>query len=83
MKTTVEIPDGLYRRVKVQAALNGQSVRAFLVDALQQKLGRGDSRKPELAGWRAVFGKAKPEDIRTIQGRLDEEFGQIDANEWR
>jgi hypothetical protein len=82
MKTTVEIPDGLYRQVKVQAALNGQSVRAFLVDALQQKLGRTGA-KSEPAGWRAVFGKVKPADIRAIQRRLDEEFGQIDTDEWR
>jgi hypothetical protein len=44
MKTTVEIPDDLYRRAKSRAAESGQSFRSLLVDALRARLcGQGNT----------------------------------------
>jgi hypothetical protein len=49
MKTTLEIPGAIYRRVKAHVAAQGQSVKGFVNEAVQEKLGReraeaGDSK---------------------------------------
>jgi hypothetical protein len=36
MKTTMDIDDALYRQLKAYAALNGQSVKAVLTDAISR-----------------------------------------------
>jgi hypothetical protein len=38
VKTTVEIPDALYRQLKSAAALRGSSVRELIVRGLEQQL---------------------------------------------
>ncbi len=84
MKTTVELPDNLYRQVKACAALKGQTIKAFFLEALQEKLGTV-SPKPEgkeETGWRAVFGKGDKQAIAEVQKIIDEEFSQIDYAEW-
>jgi hypothetical protein len=80
MKTTLEIPDAIYRQIKARAALKGQTVRAFFMDAIQEKL----QRQPrKAAGWRSVFGKGSPKDLQSIQAIIDEEFSRIDAEDWK
>ncbi|MFL3656811.1 MAG: hypothetical protein ACJ07L_01975 [Opitutales bacterium] len=59
MRTTVEIPDGVFRKAKAKAALRGESFRRYLVNALQKDLGQPDaSVKKRLAG--PLFTKQKP-----------------------
>src|SRR2546430_17236796 len=38
MKTTVEIPDPLFRKAKARAAERGQTLKEFMSEALQEKL---------------------------------------------
>jgi len=38
MKTTVEIPDPLYRQAKIRAAEQGTSLKALMLKALEQEL---------------------------------------------
>lgn len=80
MKTTLEIPDAIYRQIKARAALKGQTVRAFFLEAIQEKLQR---KRRKAAGWRSVFGKAAKDDVQDIQTIIDEEFSQIDAEDWK
>jgi hypothetical protein len=40
MKTTVDIPDALYRRAKIRAAEEGTTLRALLVNSLAESLVR-------------------------------------------
>ena len=82
MKTTVEVPEGLYRQIKARAALKGQSIKSFFLDAIRDKLAAEQSAKPKQAGWRAVFGQANPDDIADVQRLIDEEFSRIDAGDW-
>lgn len=42
MKTTVELPDELYRTVKVTAARDGRSVKDLMVELLQRGLADRD-----------------------------------------
>lgn len=80
MKTTVELPDQLYRRIKARAALRGQSVKAFFLDALRDKLAQESAR--DNAGWKAAFGTARAEDVAEVQRIIDEEFSKIDPEGW-
>ena len=52
MKTTVDLPDELYRRAKAEAALRGQKFRELVAEGLMRVLDRPAEgpAKPKLAG---------------------------------
>jgi hypothetical protein len=52
MKTTVELPDELYRRVKAEAALRGRKLKDLVEEGLRLVLEtpRSKRRRPSLAG---------------------------------
>ena len=78
MKTTVEISDTLFRQIKARAALKGQSVKDFLVEAVRAKLAlekaTPSKRTKKKIGWEAAFGAADPKEIEDLQRIIDEEF---------
>jgi len=87
MKTTVEIPDTLYRQIKARAALKGQSIKDFLVEAVRAKIAsdKPASRKNQSkkkVGWEAVYGAADPKEVAELQRIIDEEFSRIDPEGW-
>lgn len=82
MKTTVEVPDNLYRQIKAQAALSGQTVKTFFLEALREKLADIVQEKRKEPGWRSVFGKGDKEAIGEVQSIIDEEFSKIDYSDW-
>ena len=43
MKTTIEMPDDLFRRAKAVAALHGLSMKDWLTDVLRREVGAGDT----------------------------------------
>jgi predicted component of type VI protein secretion system len=51
MKTTVELPDDLYRRAKAEAALRGRKLKHLIEEGLRRVLEapRGTKRRPSLA----------------------------------
>jgi len=83
MKTTVEVPDSLYRQIKARAALKGQTIKAFFIDAIRDKLISEKSEPDNQTGWRAVFGAADPKDMAELQRVIDEEFSKIDPETWK
>jgi len=83
MKTTLDIPENLLRRVKARAALTGASMREFFVEAVEEKL---DSERGELAkvrGWRTVFGKVPKGATALVQATLESEFEIVDPDAWK
>jgi hypothetical protein len=84
VKTTFEIPDPLYRKLKACAALRGKSVRTLVNEAIAEKL-----REPAgPAGgpiWRQAFGGLKHlhRETKRIETVIDEEFGRIEPEDWR
>jgi plasmid stability protein len=44
VRTTVDIPDALYRKLKARAAAEGRSVKALLLDAATEALTTGAER---------------------------------------
>ncbi len=83
MKTTLDVPDGLYRQIKARAALKGQTIRAFFLDAIQAKLRAERDGGNKTTGWRCVFGKATKDDVAQLQQVLDDEFSKFDAEAWK
>ena len=84
VKTTLEIPDPLYRRLKATAALRGRTVRDFVNETLAEKLREGAGGAGEPA-WRRAFGGLKRlhrESVR-MEGVIRREFGRIDPEDWR
>ena len=86
MKTTLELPDPLFRKAKATAAERGQSLKEFVTEALHDKLvlatGRADARAPV---WMKGFGKLKrlhKETVR-VQSIVDEEFEVIEPEDSR
>lgn len=81
MKTTLDLPDGLFRKAKATAAERGQSLKDFVSEALRDKLlAGGSSGQPE---WMQGFGKLKhlhKETVR-IQSEIDQEFGVVEAED--
>jgi len=49
MKTTIEIPDPLYKQAKIRAVERGQTLKALVLTSLKRELGSGttDEAKPK------------------------------------
>lgn len=82
MRTTIDLPDPLFRQLKAHAALTGQTLKALLEQAIREKLQR-EERADTQRGWRAVFGKAPRRSVEEVQAVIDAEFDGIDLTTWR
>jgi len=83
MRTTIEIPDALFRRSKAAAALRGESLKDLVSAALRAYLSRHGGDVPSQSGWRSVFGRAQREDVESVEAFIVDEFEQIDPDAWR
>lgn len=83
MKTTLEMPDAIFRRAKSRAAGQGIPFRQFVTDAVRERLERETSR--EARPWMKLAGKLKHLKAETarIQKVIDEEFGKVDPEGWK
>lgn len=80
MKTTLEIPDAMFRRAKSVAAERGIPLRALISEALAEKLrSHNGNAKP----WMTAFGKLRHlrKETARINRVIEEEFGQIEAED--
>ena len=85
MKTTIELPDSLFRKAKAVAAEEGKSLKDFFTEAVEDKLGRRTAAKPGPKPWESAFGALKklPRENLRIDRVIAAEFEQIDEDEWR
>lgn len=83
MKTTLEISDPIFRQIKARAALKGETMKAFFMDAIREKLSAENSTGKNSSGWRTVFGKAPGGAVVKVQALIDEEFSKINAEDWK
>lgn len=83
MKTTLEIPDELFRATKSRAAIRGESMKQFVCDALHARLESEGTATDPKPGWRKVFGRARIDEIRRIDRTIEREFERIDPEDWR
>jgi hypothetical protein len=83
VKTTLGIPDPLFRKAKATAAQQGRSMKEYVVEALTEKLaGTGKEQ-----GWRSVFGKLSAEGKRAARA-VDSvikaaDFNKVDPEAWQ
>ena len=84
MKTTLEIPDLLFRKAKSKAAERGQTLKQLVTEALQEKLAvdTNNARRRE-PGWMEGFGKLRRlrKETQRIQARIDERFEVIEPED--
>jgi hypothetical protein len=60
MKTTLELPEPLFRKAKATAAARGQSLKDFVTEALRDKLSPSSAGAGTLEPeWMRGFGKLK------------------------
>ncbi len=82
MKTTLEIPDQIFRKAKATSAALGIPLREYVTQAVQEKL----SMSSKLPGkpWLECAGELAHlhEETGRIQKIVEEEFGQIEAEDW-
>jgi len=84
MKTTLEVPDAVFRRAKATAAERGQSLGSFVTEALQEKLVRRSGRSAAAApAWMRGFGKLRTltKETARIQDRIDQTFEVIEPED--
>ena len=80
MKTTIEIPDPLFRKAKSKAAERGQTLKELVTEALQDKLAANTGKaRPGEPEWMQGFGKLRRlrKETARIQARIDEAFEVI------
>jgi len=85
MKTTLDIPDPLFRQAKARAALRGISLRQFVSEALEEKVtapasGRAGWVEPP---WMRGFGALADLHLETgkIEALIAEEFEVLDEED--
>lgn len=87
MKTTLELPDPLLRKVKAMAAERGESLKDFVTEALIAHIARknGGHREDNMPAWMKHYGGLAhlSGEVRRIQREIDETFGVINAEDWK
>ena len=83
MKTTIEIPDRLFRKAKSRAAERGLSLKQLFTEALHDKLANDDFAHTGEPAWMKGFGglsRLRPE-TRRIQELINETFDVIEPED--
>jgi hypothetical protein len=83
MKTTLEIPDAIFRRAKSAAAQRGISLREFVTQAVKEKLAANarTGGKP----WLNHMGKLKHlhQETERVNRLIEADSEKIDVEMWR
>jgi hypothetical protein len=84
MKTTIEIPDPLFRKAKSRAAERGQTLKALVTEALQDKLASATAHdRSDEPAWMQGFGRLQRlrKETARIQARIDQVFELIEPED--
>ena len=79
VKTTIEIPDELFRKTKATAESRGETLRDFIREALTARVAATSAPASDSSGWRSVFGIADPEAVKLVDDVIAAELEQVDA----
>ena len=87
MKTTLEIPNVIFKKAKVTASRRGVPLREFITEAIIDKLHERSRGVSSIPSWKKLFGKFKSASSRAetkkIQAVVDREFSKADPAEWK
>ena len=82
MKTTLEIPDDLFRQMKAAAALRGIKLRDFVTDAISGHLARMETIDSRWAQRLPPPPRVARSEMRRIHQLIQEESERIDPEDW-
>ena len=84
VKTTVEIPDPLFRQAKAAAAQKGIPLKQLFTEALREQLRRQTPGQAHNKPWMQAFGglRGLHKENKRLQRILGTEFEGIDEEEW-
>jgi hypothetical protein len=82
VKTTLEIPDDLFREMKAAAAVRGIKLRDFVTDAISGHLARMKSSDVRWSHRLPPPPKVAKSEMRRIHQLIEEESERIDAEDW-
>jgi hypothetical protein len=68
VKTTIDLPDPLFRKVKATAAAEGLSLKVFIADALERQLNTGSRPLAAVLGTLPVVPKKL---LKKVQKRVE------------
>ncbi len=82
MKTTLEIPDTIFRRAKSKAAERGIPLRQFVTEAVKDKLKVAPAEGQR--AWMKHIGKLKDlrKETQRINKVIEEAFEEVDVEMW-
>jgi len=85
VKTTIEIPDVLFRRAKAAAAEQGKTLKDFFTEAVRRQLAETGSLRTGAKPWEKAFGGLKHlhKENQRIDRLIKAEFETIDEEQWR
>jgi hypothetical protein len=85
MRTTIEIPDGIYPAIASASKASGQSIAAFMVEAAKEKAAHLTTNPPEMEfdDWWNSFEKGDTQATAEVQRIIDEEFSVVRPEDWQ
>jgi len=83
VKTTLEIPESLFRRAKAAAARQGRSLKQLVQEALSEKIARLDGASRQQKPWMVLAGGLKHlhSESRRIERVIEAEFENIEPED--
>jgi hypothetical protein len=83
VKTTLEIPEPLFRRAKATAARQGRTLKQLVQEALSEKIARMDGVSRKQKPWMVLAGRLKHlhQENRRIERVIDAEFENIEPED--
>jgi hypothetical protein len=83
VKTTLEIPEPLFRKAKATAARQGRTLKELVQEALSEKIARVDGMSSQKKPWMALAGALKHlhSENRRIERVIEAEFENIEPED--
>jgi hypothetical protein len=80
VKTTLEIPEPLFRKVKATAARQGRTLKQLVQEALSEKIARVHGVRRKQKPWMVLAGGLKHlrKENRRIERMIEAEFENIE-----
>lgn len=82
MKTTIELPDALFRRAKAEAATQGIPLKRLVQDAIERRLA-SSAAGSAAAPWKRLLGGLSDlrAETRRVNRTIEETFEVVDDEE--
>jgi len=83
MKTTLELPDDLFREMKAAAALRGMKLRDFVTSAISEQLARMKNQNSSWSRRLPPVPRVSKKELKRIHRVIEEDSERIDPEDWR